>query len=157
MAQQYFGQQWGPQPEPTPERRMRRRPAFWLTIAGVWFLSVSCTAMAMVDAPEQTKTAAKAQPVPAVTKTVKETVTASPEPRATVTKKVRETVTARATVTKQASTTSGGGTSSGGGGSSVYYSNCSEARAAGAAPVYSSEPGYGRHLDRDGDGVGCDT
>jgi len=38
----------------------------------------------------------------------------------------------------------------------VYYKNCSAARAAGAAPVYQGEPGYGTHLDRDGDGIGCD-
>lgn len=36
------------------------------------------------------------------------------------------------------------------------YVNCSAARAAGAAPVRQGEPGYGRHLDRDGDGVGCE-
>jgi len=42
------------------------------------------------------------------------------------------------------------------GGSSAYYANCSAARAAGAAPVYVGQPGYGRHLDRDGDGVGCE-
>ena len=41
-------------------------------------------------------------------------------------------------------------------GSQVYYRNCSEARAAGAAPVRAGDPGYGRHLDRDGDGVGCE-
>ena len=40
--------------------------------------------------------------------------------------------------------------------SSAYYANCSAARAAGAAPVYAGQPGYGRHLDRDGDGVGCE-
>lgn len=39
---------------------------------------------------------------------------------------------------------------------SVYYQNCSAARAAGAAPVYVGEPGYGRHLDRDNDGIGCE-
>lgn len=38
----------------------------------------------------------------------------------------------------------------------VYYANCNAARAAGAAPVYRGQPGYGRHLDRDGDGVGCE-
>lgn len=38
----------------------------------------------------------------------------------------------------------------------VYYSNCSEARAAGAAPVRRGDPGYGTHLDRDGDGIGCE-
>lgn len=38
----------------------------------------------------------------------------------------------------------------------VYYENCDEAREAGAAPVYAGEPGYGPHLDRDGDGVACE-
>lgn len=36
------------------------------------------------------------------------------------------------------------------------YANCAEARAAGAAPVMAGDPGYGRHLDRDGDGIGCE-
>jgi hypothetical protein len=36
------------------------------------------------------------------------------------------------------------------------YANCSAARAAGAAPVYAGQPGYGPHLDRNGDGVGCE-
>ena len=38
----------------------------------------------------------------------------------------------------------------------VYYKNCTAAREAGGAPVYAGGPGYGRHLDRDGDGVGCE-
>lgn len=41
-------------------------------------------------------------------------------------------------------------------GSSGAYANCTEARAVGAAPVRRGEPGYGPHLDRDGDGVGCE-
>lgn len=36
------------------------------------------------------------------------------------------------------------------------YRNCSEARAAGAAPVRRGQAGYGGHLDRDGDGIGCE-
>ncbi|MFJ6634788.1 excalibur calcium-binding domain-containing protein [Streptomyces sp. NPDC091376] len=44
----------------------------------------------------------------------------------------------------------------GGGGGSAYYRNCDAARAAGAAPVRRGDPGYGRHLDRDGDGVACE-
>ena len=36
------------------------------------------------------------------------------------------------------------------------FANCSEARAAGAAPVRRGDPGYGPHLDRDRDGVGCE-
>jgi endonuclease YncB( thermonuclease family) len=45
---------------------------------------------------------------------------------------------------------------SSGGGVSVYYQNCTAAREAGAAPVRVGDPGYGTHLDRDGDGVGCE-
>ncbi|MEO6152753.1 MAG: excalibur calcium-binding domain-containing protein [Croceibacterium sp.] len=36
------------------------------------------------------------------------------------------------------------------------FANCTAARNAGAAPVRRGDPGYGRHLDRDGDGVGCE-
>lgn len=36
------------------------------------------------------------------------------------------------------------------------YRNCSEARAAGAAPIYRGQPGYAPHLDRDGDGIACE-
>jgi endonuclease YncB( thermonuclease family) len=38
----------------------------------------------------------------------------------------------------------------------AYYANCSEARAAGAAPIYAGQPGYSRKLDRDGDGIACE-
>lgn len=36
------------------------------------------------------------------------------------------------------------------------YSNCDEARAHGAAPVYAGQYGYGAHLDSDNDGIGCE-
>lgn len=36
------------------------------------------------------------------------------------------------------------------------YRNCAAARAAGAAPVRIGDPGYGVHLDRDRDGIGCE-
>ncbi|WP_245760936.1 excalibur calcium-binding domain-containing protein [Saccharopolyspora shandongensis] len=39
---------------------------------------------------------------------------------------------------------------------SAYYSNCAAARAAGAAPLHSGEPGYRSALDRDHDGVACE-
>jgi len=39
-------------------------------------------------------------------------------------------------------------------GGDAYYPNCTAVRAAGAAPVRRGAPGYARHLDRDGDGVG---
>jgi len=40
---------------------------------------------------------------------------------------------------------------------SPYYENCDEARAAGAVNIHEGEPGYAPHLDRDGDGVACET
>ncbi|MEU0391282.1 excalibur calcium-binding domain-containing protein [Streptomyces sp. NPDC006208] len=52
--------------------------------------------------------------------------------------------------------TTGGSGGSGGGSGSTYYANCSAVRAAGAAPIRTGDPGYGRHLDRDGDGVACE-
>ena len=36
------------------------------------------------------------------------------------------------------------------------YRNCREARAAGAAPLYAGQPGYGAHMDGDGDGIACE-
>ena len=39
----------------------------------------------------------------------------------------------------------------------LVFDNCDEARAAGAAPVLAGRPGYGLHLDRDRDGVGCEV
>lgn len=38
----------------------------------------------------------------------------------------------------------------------VHYPSCSAAGALRATPLRRGEPGYGRHLDRDGDGVACE-
>lgn len=46
-----------------------------------------------------------------------------------------------------------GGPGSGPGGT---WRTCTEAREAGAAPVHRGDPGYGSHLDRDDDGIGCE-
>lgn len=40
--------------------------------------------------------------------------------------------------------------------SKVYYKNCAAVRAAGKAPLYRGQPGYAKHLDRDGDGIACE-
>ena len=42
------------------------------------------------------------------------------------------------------------------GGSDLHFGDCSEARAAGVAPMFRGDPGYAPHLDRDGDGVACE-
>jgi hypothetical protein len=93
------------------------------------------------------------------TETVTEAVTSTET--ATVTQAV--TTTETATVTETASVAGFVGPGDAGGGdededeSWIEYDNCDAARAAGAAPVYAGDPGYGRHLDRDGDGVGCES
>jgi hypothetical protein len=38
----------------------------------------------------------------------------------------------------------------------VYYANCDEARAAGAAPLLEGQPGYRARLDGDKDGIACE-
>ena len=39
---------------------------------------------------------------------------------------------------------------------SVYYENCTAARAAGVTPIYRGQPGYASKLDRDNDGIACE-
>lgn len=41
-------------------------------------------------------------------------------------------------------------------GTPTSYANCTAVRQAGHAPIRRGEPGYAAHLDRDGDGVGCE-
>ena len=110
--------------------------------------SASPTPPATRAAPEVTVTA---------TSTTTATVTATPTalPAATVTRTVTPRPrTVRVTVTRTATVQplAGGGT----GGGAAYYANCSQARAAGAAPLYVGDPGYRPGLDRDGDGVACE-
>ncbi|MFD4923013.1 excalibur calcium-binding domain-containing protein [Streptomyces goshikiensis] len=49
---------------------------------------------------------------------------------------------------RRSSATSGGG--------SAFYRNCTAVREAGAAPIRRGDPGFGAHLDRDGDGIACE-
>jgi hypothetical protein len=39
----------------------------------------------------------------------------------------------------------------------AYYANCAAAKAAGAAPIYAGQAGYRAALDRDSDGVACES
>ncbi|KAB8125980.1 hypothetical protein F9U64_21140 [Gracilibacillus oryzae] len=73
----------------------------------------------------------------------------------TIAQKEKEISTLNANAEEQAVTTSKDVTSSASE-SDVYYKNCTVARDAGAAPVRTGDPGYASHLDRDGDGVGCE-
>lgn len=52
--------------------------------------------------------------------------------------------------TKKVKKTSGSATT-------VYFKSCKEARAAGYSDIKKGEPGYSSKLDRDGDGIACES
>ncbi|MFH9707588.1 excalibur calcium-binding domain-containing protein [Streptomyces luteogriseus] len=97
------------------------------------------------------------QPLPATTAPGASTPpTGSPETPPASDSEVPEppAETVRETVTEAQSTTAEPETSSPA--PDVYYDNCDEARAAGAAPLFVGEPGYRPELDRNRDGVACE-
>ncbi|MFF1441201.1 excalibur calcium-binding domain-containing protein [Streptomyces sp. NPDC058295] len=150
-------------PTQNPAPRWARKRYVLPALALALFLG-----MGIGGADGDTTTEAKptsAEPQPTVTVTATTTETAVPEPAGTVTATATETVKVTKTVTAKAKAATNedapeAGTADDADGpadsSSVYYDNCTAARAAGAAPVRVGDPGYGRHLDRDGDGVGCE-
>lgn len=73
---------------------------------------------------------------------------------------LKNQVANKVTTSTASSSGDGSGSSSSAGSTqqsaNVYYKNCTAVRAAGADPIYRGEPGYAKHLDRDGDGVGCE-
>ena len=43
------------------------------------------------------------------------------------------------------------------GNSTIYFKSCKEARAAGYSDIKKGEPGYSSRLDRDDDGIACES
>lgn len=39
----------------------------------------------------------------------------------------------------------------------LYFKNCKEAKAKGYKNIKKGEPGYAKHLDRDRDGIACES
>jgi len=108
--------------------------------------SVVATTATTADAD----TAADASPTatPTATPTPAERTTTAAATPATTTKTTRTTTTTKPPA--------GGGTTTKPP-AQVYYRNCDEVRAAGAAPLYAGQPGYRTALDRDKDGVACEN
>ncbi|MFF5923128.1 excalibur calcium-binding domain-containing protein [Streptomyces flavochromogenes] len=79
--------------------------------------------------------------------------TPTPKPKPAAPKPTRTRVPVP---TQEPTPTEDAGDDSSSGGGSVSYANCTAVRAAGAAPIRRGDPGYGSHLDRDGDGVACE-
>ena len=73
------------------------------------------------------------------------TTTTGPPPSTGTTGLPKERPTTTTTAAPTTTTTEG-----------VSFRNCSEAREAGALPLREGDPGYGPHLDRDGDGEACE-
>ncbi|GAB2751874.1 hypothetical protein GCM10027072_56560 [Streptomyces bullii] len=151
-----------PVPQPTrPAPRWARKRYLLPALGLALFIGVGIGAGGETTTTRAKPTAADPRPTVTVTATATVTRTSEPEPAPTVT--ATKTVKATRTVTARPATAGGddsGGDGSGGDGSAgqdVYYANCSEVRAAGAAPIHRGEPGYASHLDRDNDGVACDT
>lgn len=89
--------------------------------------------------------------------------------KATSTAMTAEVDTLKSQLANKSASSTANSTDSGSGGSgsstlagstqqsaNTYYKNCTAVKAAGAAPIYRGDPGYAKHLDRDGDGVGCE-
>ncbi|MET7638937.1 excalibur calcium-binding domain-containing protein [Streptomyces sp. NPDC005438] len=99
-----------------------------------------------------TTSASPRAPGPTVTET--RSTTRKATATATRTATVTATVTATRTRTAPAAEKPAPATSAREG--RVHYENCAAAKRDGAAPVRRGDPGYGRHLDRDGDGIACE-
>lgn len=87
----------------------------------------------------------ESSPEPSPSSISKPTASASTTRRAIAQPTTRRTTTTR-TTTRTPTTRK----------TSVYYKNCTEARRAGAAPIFKGQPGYRSALDRDRDGIACE-
>lgn len=101
---------------------------------------------AVNPAPIVSPTPVTTQPITAPT----EPIVSSPEPTRTATAPATKT---QAPVRPPAPTETQPAPADG----EVYYANCAAAKAAGAAPLQQGDPGYRSGLDRDDDGVACES
>lgn len=158
MTNPYTSAPMPPQSPPRPAPKWARKRYVLPALALALFIGIAAGGASGEDARTTEAKPKSASPQPTVTVTATITPPApepEPAPTVTATRTVRVTTTVTATpapdtgsVTEEADDSSG---------TDVYYANCSEARAAGAAPIHRGEPGYASHLDRDNDGVGCDS
>jgi uncharacterized membrane protein len=98
-------------------------------------VNTSSSTTSTTEAPSTTATTAKAAPS-----------TTATTAKATTTTTVRAATT---TTTRPALTTTTAKT--------VSYANCTAVKNAGKAPLYAGQPGYSTDLDRDRDGVACES
>lgn len=128
-----------------PGRSFRLKGPWWL-----WALGVFASLVVIGLLTDNSDDSPTPSPSVTVTETVTQTETATEAPTAT------ETVTETPAVTETADEGAVPDEPTPSVPENVHYEDCDAARDAGAAPVYAGEPGYGPHLDRDGDGVACE-
>ncbi|MCX2179528.1 excalibur calcium-binding domain-containing protein [Streptomyces sp. SKN60] len=110
----------------------------------------------LIDSPTTT-TARLSLTAPATPCPKSENTRLHPAPKPKPKPKPTPTPTPEPEPTYDNDATTGGSSSGGSDGGSVYYENCTAARDAGAAPIRRGEPGYRPALDRDNDGIACDS
>lgn len=128
-------------PTPTPTPTPTSTPTFTSTST-----STATSTSTSTSEPTPTPTATS-EPTPTATPTSEPTSTPTPTPTPTPVATPTAAATPTAVPTPTATTSA----------PSAYYANCAAVRAAGEAPLYRGQPGYRSALDRDGDGVACET
>lgn len=125
----------------------------WATLATAVLVLGGCSSTAPIQpsAPPSTTTNTTLLAT-TTTSTVLATTTTSTT-LVTTTKATAPATAAPTTVPKAPASTAAPTTAA----SSVYYPNCAAVKAAGKAPLHRGDPGYSSKLDRDGDGVACES
>lgn len=109
------------------------------TLTRLSTISVAVLLVTGCSSPDTTKTPPAPSPVP-TTQIAEPTPTA--DPLAELIEMIEPSAPAEVTVVPETD-------------AAVFYSNCKEAKAAGAAPLMEGQPGYRAELDRDRDGRAC--
>jgi hypothetical protein len=144
-----------------PEPGGASRPRMGKVKKGVIYTAAGFLGLAVISSFSQgqrTTSASSATPIAPVTSVVTSTVT-TPGPTTTVTvtaAPVTVTVTVPAAPLAAGAAPTGNSAPAAAPDAPASYANCAAVRAAGKAPILRGQPGYGRHLDRDGDGIGCE-
>ena len=126
-----------------------RRTAMALPLAALVLLLVACGGEAPIGPVVVLPTTVAVQPTtPAKPATTVIPVTVPPTAPATTAATAPATTAATAPATARATVPAT---------RAVSYANCTEVRNAGAAPIRRGQPGYSSSLDRDGDGIACET
>jgi hypothetical protein len=129
---------------------MSQGSAVRLAVAGL----VAIAALGACQKDSDTKSGV-VKPDATTSTTVASSTTTSP---ARATSSTTATTTAKATTTSTAlSTTTTARAATTTTTKTLSYGNCAAVKAAGKAPLYRGDPGYSTSLDRDGDGVACET